>query len=51
MKYIQNIECGNIYPATTEGLRAACNEAIELYDINDPTNTMTFWDLYQIIEG
>lgn len=49
MKYIQNIECGNIYPATTEGLRAARDEAIELYDINDPTNALGFWDYYRII--
>lgn len=51
MKYIQNIKCGNIFPATTEGLRAAREEAIELYDINDPTNTLGFWDYYRIIEG
>ena len=47
MKYIQNIECGNIFPATTKGLR----EAFELYDLLDPTNGLHFWDLYQIIEG
>ena len=51
MKYIQNIECGNIYPATTEGLWAAHDEAVELYDINDPTNTLGFWDYYHIIGG
>lgn len=51
MKYIQNIECGNIFPATTKGLREAFHEACELYDLLDPTNVLHFWDLYQIIEG
>lgn len=51
MKYIQNIKCGNIFPATSDGLRAACDEAIELYNIDNPNNTMTFWDYYRIIEG
>lgn len=36
MKLIQNIECGNIFEATTEGLREARLEAQELYDIGDP---------------
>ena len=49
MKYIQNIECGNIFDATTEGLREARKEAEELYDIGDPINEMSFWDYYQII--
>ena len=49
MKYIQNIECGNIFDCTTEGLREARKEAEELYDIGDPTNEMNFWDYYQII--
>lgn len=50
MKYIQNIECGNIYDATTEGLQEARKEAEELYDVGDPTNPATFWDYYEIIE-
>lgn len=50
MKYIQNIECGNIYNATTEGLQEARKEAEELYDVGDPTNPATFWDYYEIIE-
>lgn len=49
MKYIQNIECGNIFDCTTKGLREARKEAEELYDIGDPTNEMSFWDYYQII--
>ena len=49
MKFIQNIECGNIFEATTEGLREARAEAEELYDIGDPTNELSFWDYYQII--
>lgn len=51
MKYIQNIKCGNIFPATSDGLRAACDEAVELYHVDNPDNTMTFWDYYRIIEG
>ncbi len=49
MKLIQNIECGNIFEATTEGLREARKEAEELYDIGDPTNECCFWDYYKII--
>lgn len=51
MKWIQNIECGNIFPATTEGLREARKEAEELYDSGDPTNDLSIWEYYQIIEG
>lgn len=51
MKLIQNIECGNIFEATTEGLQEARLEAQELYDIGDPTNGLSFWDYYQIIEA
>lgn len=50
MKLIQNIECGNIFEATTNGLQEARIEAEELYDIDDPTNELSFWDYYQIIE-
>lgn len=51
MKYIMNIECGNIFEATTEGLREAGKEARELYDVGDPTNDATIWDYYCIIEA
>lgn len=51
MKWIQNIECGNIFPATTEGLCEALKEAEELYDFDDPTNELSFWEFYQIVEG
>ena len=50
MKLIQNIECGNIFPATAKGLREALAEANELYDLCDPTNQMSFWNYYQIID-
>ena len=49
MKYIQNIECGNIFDLTTEGWQEAHKEARELYDVGDPTNELGFWDYYQII--
>ena len=49
MKYIQNIGCGNIFEANAQGMREARDEAIELYDIGDPTNEMSFWDYYQLI--
>ena len=49
--YIQNIECGNIFPATTEGLHEAHKEAAELYDLDDPTNAVEFWEYYQIIRA
>lgn len=48
MKLIQNIECGNIFPCTTAGLREAEKEARELYDLDD-TNICDFWEYYQII--
>ena len=50
MKFIQNIECGNIFDATTKGLQEARKEAEELYDVGDPTNPANFWDYYKIIE-
>ena len=51
MKYIQNIECGNIFEASRKGLAEAMLEAVELYDLGDPTNELGFWDYYQIIEA
>ena len=50
MKLIQNIECGNVFPATAKGLREALAEANELYDLCDPTNQMSFWNYYKIID-
>lgn len=50
MKYIQNIECGNIFDCSTAGLTEAYAEARELYDLDDDTNVMSFWDYYKIIE-
>ena len=50
MKYIQNIECGNIFEATAEGLAEARKEAEELYDIGDPSNILDFWEYYWVIE-
>lgn len=50
MKLIQNIECGNIFEMTHEGWKAAKAEAAEMYDVGDPTNELSFWDYYQIIE-
>lgn len=49
MKYIQNIECGNIFDATAQGMREAREEAKKLYNIGNPTNKRYFWDYYQII--
>lgn len=49
--YIQNIECGNIFPATVKGLCEAHKEAAELYDLDDPTNAVEFWEYYQIIRA
>ena len=51
MKYIQNIECGNIFPYTSEGMREAMDEAMELYDLDDFTNACEFWEYYEIIEA
>ena len=50
MKFIQNIECGNIFPYTLEGLIEMKKEARELYDIDDPTNDVSISEYYQIIE-
>lgn len=50
MKYIQNIEHGNIFPYTIEGMREAMDEAIELYDLFDFTNACELWEYYEIIE-
>lgn len=50
MKLIMNSECGNIFDCTTEGLREARKEASEMYDVDDPTNELGFWDYYEIIE-
>lgn len=50
MKYIQNIECGNIFPYTLEGLMEMRAEAEELYDIGDDTNSVSIAEYYQIIE-
>jgi hypothetical protein len=50
MKLIQNIECGNIFPYTLEGLIEMREEARELYDIDDPTNDVSISEYYQIIE-
>ena len=51
MKYIQNIECGNIFPYNTEGIKEALAEGRELYDLEDDTNVFWLWDYYQIIEA
>ena len=51
MKYIQNIECGNIFPYTREGMDEAMAEAAELYDLDDFTNACEFWEYYEIIEA
>ena len=50
MKYIQNIECGNIFPYTLEGLMEMRAEAEELYDIGDDTNSVSIAEYYTIIE-
>ena len=50
MKLIQNIECGNIFPYTIEGLIEMREEARELYDIDDPTNNVSISEYYKIIE-
>lgn len=49
MQYIQNIECGNIFPTTYEGIKEAEAEARELYDWGDPTNDISFWEYYKVI--
>lgn len=48
-QYIMNIEYGNIFPATPEGIKEAEAEAKELYDWGDPTNDINFWEYYKII--
>lgn len=50
MKYIQNIEYGNIFPCTRDGMREAMNEASKLYDLDDPTNVCDFWEYYEIVK-
>lgn len=50
MKLIQNIECGNIFDITEQGLRELREEASELYDLDDETNLMDLWDYYKVIE-
>lgn len=51
MKLIQNIQCGNIFPYTRKGMEEAMNEAAELYDLDDWTNSLEFWEYYEIIEA
>ena len=51
MKYIQNIQCGNIFPYTRKCMEEAMNEAAELYDRDDYTNACEFWEYYEIIEA
>lgn len=46
MKVYQNIECGNIHFTIKEML----DEARELYDFGDDTNSVTIWDYYQEVE-
>lgn len=50
MTYIQNIECGNIFPYTLEGLMEMREEARELYDIDDDTNNVSISEYYQLIK-
>ena len=50
MKLIQNIECGNIFEITEQGLQELREEAAELYDLNDETNLCDIWEYYKIIE-
>ena len=50
MKYIQNIECGNIFPYTLEGLMEMREEARELYDFGDDTNDVPITEYYKLIE-
>ena len=50
MKYIQNIQCGNIFPYTREGMTEAKAEAAELYDLDDWTNALEFWEYYEVID-
>ena len=51
MKYIQNIQCGNIFPYNSKGVKEALAEARELYDLEDDTNALWLWDYYEIIEA
>ena len=48
MYIIMSIENGNIFPCTEEGMKEAYAEACELFDIDDPTNEMGFWDYYKV---
>lgn len=50
MRYLMNIECGNIYPATMGGVQAAVQEAREMYDYDDNTNAVSIWEYYKLIE-
>ena len=50
MKYIQNIQCGNIFPYTREGMREAMDEAMKLYDLDDFTNACEIWEYYEVID-
>lgn len=50
MKLIQNIECGNIFEITEQGLQELREEAAELYDLNDETNLFDIWEYYKVIE-
>lgn len=49
MYVIMSIENGNVFDYTADGMRAAYLEACELYDIDDPTNEMGFWDYYKVV--
>lgn len=46
MRVYQNIECGNIHFTIKERL----DEAREMYDIDDDTNSVTIWEYYREIE-
>ena len=50
MKLIQNIECGNIFEITEQGLQELQQEAAELYSMNNEKKLMNLWHYYKVIE-
>lgn len=45
----QNIECGNIFDCTEQGIAEMFEEARELYDWGDPTNDISITEYYKLI--
>lgn len=48
MMYIQNIECGNIFPYSVEGVIEIRKEAMELYGVDDNASIVKYYQLIKV---